>query len=176
MNRSSHPLSHRRLNALITALITALMFMPGVAAYAAATPGEQDLTELALPQKHDLFEYQIEGRPDPFSPFISEQAASNTPRPDEIIDPQERLSGMQLFEPGQLTLVAIVSVNNRPLAMVEDFTGKGYLLEKGVKVGKRGVVKTIEARRIIIEEVALTRTGKKIRSEFVMQLKNEGEQ
>ena len=83
---------------------------------------------------------------------------------------------MQLFEPGQLTLVAIVSVNNRPLAMVEDFTGKGYLLEKGVKVGKRGVVKTIEARRIIIEEVALTRTGKKIRSEFVMQLKNEGEQ
>ena len=122
-----------------------------------------------------LFEYQLEGRPDPFVPFISEEAANPSPRPDEIIDPQQQLHGMQLFEPGQLTLVAIISQGGRPLAMVEDFTGKGYLLREGIKVGKRGRVKAISERRVVIEETALTRTGKKIQSEFIMQLKNEGE-
>ncbi|MBC8209083.1 MAG: pilus assembly protein PilP [Desulfobulbaceae bacterium] len=165
-----------------TFLILPLVFITGAMnhhnSFAAETATDKGQVEQQAPQDktQELFEYLIEGRTDPFKPFITEQAASNTPDPDDIIDPQEQLSGMRLFEPGQLTLVAVVSVNNQPMAMVEDFTGKGYLIEKGLKIGKRGVVKRIEAARVIIEETALTRTGKKIKSEFVMQLKKEGEQ
>ena len=74
------------------------------------------------------FEYVLENRPDPFVPFISEKAASSTVDLNEIVDSSGPLTGMQLFEPGQLTLVALLKKNSEDVAMVEDFTGKGYIL------------------------------------------------
>lgn len=121
------------------------------------------------------FEYQLENRADPFVPFISEKAAVSSVNMDEIIDNAEPLTGMQLFEPGQLTLVALLKNGVENLAMVEDFTGKGYVLTIGAKVGKRGVVKNIAPQSVIIEETAVTRAGKKTVTEVVMLLKKEGE-
>jgi hypothetical protein len=122
------------------------------------------------------FEYILENRPDPFVPFITEKAASSTVDLNEIVDSSGPLTGMQLFEPGQLTLVALLKQNSEDVAMVEDFTGKGYILLEGTKIGRRGVVKDIASNTVIIEETAVTRAGKEIITQVVMTLKKEGEE
>jgi type IV pilus assembly protein PilP len=123
---------------------------------------------------HELFDYVIEGRSDPFIPFISEK--SQTAKMDEILPIKDQLTGMQLFEPGQLNLVAIVMVEDNDFAMVEDTTGKGYVLRSGMEIGKRGIVTSIQSNKVTIEETAFTRAGKKLTSNIVMLLKKEGEE
>ncbi len=123
------------------------------------------------------YEYQIENRPDPFVPFFTGETTNEpTVNPDEIIETKEKLTGMQLFEPGQLTLVALLKTQERYVAMVEDFTGRGYVIKEGMKIGRRGVVKDIMPNKVLIEEVAMTRAGKELRNEIVMALRKEGEE
>lgn len=142
------------------------------------TPGTENTpTEaMVLPKQpsDQLFEYLMENRPDPFTPFISEKATSANI--NEIIPVSQELSGMQLFEPGQLNLVAIVIAENNDFAMAEDTTGMGYILQTGMKIGKRGTITAIQANEVIIEETAFTRAGKKLTSKIVMLLKKEGEE
>ncbi len=121
-----------------------------------------------------LFEYLIEGRNDPFVPFISEK--SQAAKIDEILPVEDQLTGMQLFEPGQLNLVAIVMADENDFAMVEDTTGKGYILQTGMEIGRRGIVTSIQSNKVTIEETAFTRAGKKLTSNIVMLLKKEGEE
>ncbi|MDK9707036.1 MAG: pilus assembly protein PilP [Desulforhopalus sp.] len=125
------------------------------------------------PSSSVQFEYKLENRPDPFVPFITERATASTVDMDEIVDAGEPLTGMQLFEPGQLTLVALIKKGGENLAMVQDFTGKGYVLSEGTKVGRRGVVKNFTPQSVVIEETAVTRAGKKTVTEVVMLLKKE---
>ncbi len=123
------------------------------------------------------FEYQIENRPDPFVPFYTGEATTVPDLdPNEIIDVEDRLTGMQLFEPGQLNLVALMKVKGSYVAMVEDFKGQGYVIREGTKIGRRGTVKEIVSNKVLIEEVAITRAGKELRSEIVMALRKEGEE
>lgn len=122
-----------------------------------------------------VFTYQLEGRPDPFAPFISEKAVSAL-NMDDIVESEETLTGMQLFEPGQLKLVAIVFEKNAELAMVEDATGQGYAIRSGMKIGKKGIITTITPNQVIIEETSVTRSGKKLTKNIVMLLKKEGEE
>lgn len=119
-----------------------------------------------------VFSYQLEGRPDPFSPFITEKASSM----DEVVDNEDTLTGMQLFEPGQLKLVAIVLENNAEIAMVEDSAGQGYVVRPGMKIGKKGIVTSIGPNEMNIEETSVTRAGKKLINNIVMQLKKKGEE
>jgi type IV pilus assembly protein PilP len=119
------------------------------------------------------FSYQLGGRPDPFAPFITEKKASNM---DEIVESGETLTGMQLFEPGQLKLVAIVFENNTEIAMVEDAAGQGYAIRPGMKIGRKGKVTTIGPNQVEIEETSLTRAGKQLTNNIVMLLKKKGEE
>jgi type IV pilus assembly protein PilP len=139
---------------------------------------ENDTAKEAVPSNSinsKTFEYKLENRPDPFVPFISEKAAASNVDMDEVIDSGEPLTGMQLFEPGQLTLVALVKKGGENMAMVQDFTGKGYVLSEGTKIGRRGAVKKFMPQSVIIEETTVTRAGKKTVTEVVMLLKKEGE-
>lgn len=123
----------------------------------------------------NAFEYKLENRPDPFVPFISEKAATSNVDMDEVVESGEPLTGMQLFEPAQLTLVALIKKGSENMAMVQDSTGKGYVLSKGTKVGRRGIVKSFTPQSVIVEETTVTRAGKKTVNEVVMILKKEGE-
>ncbi len=166
----------RHLAALLSLFFLALCTQSALALDTAST----DIPEpLKLENKPITFNYVLEGRPDPFVPFITEKAASaSTSQVDmnEIVDSNDRLSGMQLFEPGQLNLVALMRSGSLNMAMVEDFTGKGYVISEGTKIGRRGVVKKIAPNTVVIEETAQTRAGKKIITEIVMILKKEGEE
>jgi len=132
--------------------------------------------QLTITDSKTQFEYILENRADPFVPFITEKAATSTVDMNEIIDDSGPLTGMQLFEPGQLTLVALLRKDRGDVAMVEDFTGKGYILLEGTKIGRRGVVKDIAPNTVVIEETAVTRAGKEIITRIVMTLKKEGEE
>ncbi len=137
---------------------------------------ENQPPQLTITESNTKFEYILENRADPFVPFITEKAATSSVDMNEIIDTSEPLTGMQLFEPGQLTLVALLKKEHGNVAMVEDFTGKGYILLKGTKIGRRGVVKDIAPNTVVIEETAVTRAGKEIITKIVMTLKKEGEE
>lgn len=123
----------------------------------------------------NAFEYQLEGRPDPFMPFLSPKVTTNID-PNEIISSGEILTGMQLFEPGQLTLVAIMQISNAYIAMVEDSTGKGYVLRQGIKIGEYGEITNIDSNRVYIIETKTTRAKKIIQTKIDMVLKTEGEE
>jgi type IV pilus assembly protein PilP len=158
--------------------VTPLLFLqvPVSAAVPAQTDSSAASMAKAAPQpvaittKKDTFTYRLEGRPDPFLPFLHEKSQTN---PDEIVDTHTQLTGMQLFEPGQLTLVALVVTPKQKFAMVQDVTGKGYIIKKGTKIGRRGVVKAIVPNRVIIEETAVTRSGRKLTNNIVMVLRKE---
>ena len=122
------------------------------------------------------YEYQVDDRSDPFAPFVQESAQTNPIVPDEIVENNEVLTGMQLFEPGQLTLVALMMTGGEAVAMVQDFTGRGYLIEEGMKIGRRGVITRITEDRVLVEETATTRSGKVLKNEIAMVLKREGEE
>ena len=175
---------HHRIRSCIHAasfIYTAcFIFLVGsaVSCFAQNSPAEDESAPqvpIAIKERVNTFEYLIEGRPDPFMPFITERAATSE-NPDEIIDPDQNLTGMQLFEPGQLTLVALLVSGENRFAMVQDFTGKGYVIEEGTKIGRRGVVADIIPNRVIIEEKAITRGGKTLTNKIAMVLKKEGEE
>jgi type IV pilus assembly protein PilP len=122
------------------------------------------------------YEYLVEGRQDPFRPFLSPKAATPTGLdPNEIVDDANELVGMQLFEPGQLTLAGVLLNGNTRLALVEDQTKKGYMIKLGTLIGRRGVVTEIEKSQVIITETAKTRAGKELNTTVIMKLNNEGE-
>ena len=118
----------------------------------------------------DEWEYVFENRPDPFLPFIELKVATkNIPDTDDVI-----LTGMQLFEPGQLTLVAIMYSSKNKVAMVEDVTGKGYVLNEGMLIGRYGVVNHINTNQVNITETREV-AGKDVVTPVVMRLNKEGD-
>lgn len=149
---------------------------------AQATTPPEDVLEPAVPllsqmeEKSQTFEYILEGRQDPFVPFITKKASTPKLNPNEIIDEDVELTGMRQFEPGQLTLVAVLETNNNKIAMVEDVTGKGYMLNEGTPIGRHGIVSTITLQQVVVTETAHTRAGKEIKNTIVMRLNKEGEQ
>lgn|GEM_PF-6755808 len=130
-------------------------------------PAKKTLEEvLAVP-----FGYRRDSRSDPFMPFITEQTGPKQMAPEE----DAPLAGMQLFEPGQLTLVAIMVAGQQTVAMAEDSTGMGHLLKVKDKIGRRGEVKAIVPNAVVIEEWSLTPSGVKRSTTTEMVLRKEGD-
>ena len=126
--------------------------------------------EKMLSGSSNTFVYKREGRPDPFMPFISEQVVQT-----EMVFEEEELTGMRQYEPGQLTLVALVFAEDGPLAMVQDSVGMGYVLREGTKIGRSGIVDLISSNMVIIKESFQTTSGKTRYNTVQMVLKKEGE-
>ncbi|MBA3014855.1 MAG: hypothetical protein KKD63_15105 [Proteobacteria bacterium] len=118
------------------------------------------------------FAYRRENRSDPFRPFLTEETGPTLRATEE----DAPLVGMQLFEPGQLTLVAILFSGEQTLAMVEDSTGMGHIIRVNDKIGRRGEVKSIVSNAVIIEEWSLTTSGTKRVMTNEMVLRKEGDQ
>lgn len=122
------------------------------------------------------YSYKHEGRHDPFKPFVTAKAVSQALLdPNEIVDENLDLSGMQMFEPGQLTVVGVMLTSHEPLALVEDQTKKGYIIKIGTLIGKRGIVTSIDDQKVIVTETAKTRSGKEVKSTIAMKMKKEGD-
>ncbi len=155
-----------------------LLSIPGFICNAGAE--ETDVATEPQPIEFDAegseaYEYQLEERSDPFSPFLVGKSAKIASKRDEIIDEGETPTGMQLFEPGQLKLVAIITSETFKMAMVEDVTGQGYIIKEGIPIGKRGTVTEIKEEQVLITEIAKTRSGRELVNTVIMRLNKEGE-
>jgi len=134
------------------------------------------LIQQGLIDRPDTYTYNHVGRSDPFKPFLSPLVAAPIEQdPNEILENNQELSGMQLFEPGQLTLVGVLLTPSQEIAFVEDQSKKGYTLKVGTPIGKRGIVSKIELDKIIVEETAKTRSGQEIKNTIFMKLNKDGD-
>ena len=130
------------------------------------------LEELLESMKTEEFTYETEGRPDPFKPFISEKVIQSI---DDNNQEPETLTGMRQFEPGQLTLVAIMFTESNPMAMVEDSSHRGYIIRRGTKLGKSGIVSDILPNQVIIKQLSYSMAREKKYRTVEMTLRKEGE-
>lgn len=126
--------------------------------------------------------YRPEGKIDPFLPLFSSEKVA--PEPEKAAEGGEKAQAaaeeeekhvprtpLEKMDLGQLKLVAIVLADSGNRAMVQDATGKGYVLTKGTYIGiKQGFVKEILADRVIVEEKEKDLYGKKVLREKEMML------
>jgi type IV pilus assembly protein PilP len=95
--------------------------------------------------------FNPKGKPDPFEPFIRDegQQVAKTMKAKKRT-PQTPLEQIDL---GQLKLVAIVASPSGNRALVEQSSGKGYILKPGTYVGlNSGKVVEITIEKVMIEE------------------------
>ncbi len=119
--------------------------------------GQQALA--ALPKKHSPSavsaadsDYDPKGKIDPFLPIFKAQTdeTSKKKRPRIRSQPPTPLEKIDL---SQLKLVSILTRPSGKLAMVEEASGKGYLVKKGTLMGiNMGKVVKIQKDRLQIEE------------------------
>ena len=106
--------------------------------------------EKAQPDK-EPYSYTSAGKPDPFVPLIADILA-NSKAPASERD-KEYLTPLQKYELKDLKLVAVVVSDNEPTAMLEDPTGYGYFVRKGMLVGPNdGVVERVIPNGLVIKE------------------------
>lgn len=109
------------------------------------------------------YAYSPAGKPDPFKPFIQLTAVrgqSSVP-----------LTPLQKYEVNQLKLVAIIASPDGNVALVEDGTGKGFFLKRGVAIGKNdGKVTKILRDRVVVEEVFQDIYGQTKTQEVILHL------
>jgi len=96
--------------------------------------------------------YDPKGKADPFKPFLLSQKASAEGSSEVKRKPLTPLQKMALSEI-QAGLRAIIWGKMGNKALVEDATGKGYVLTVGTYVGQNdGIVKKILEDRVVVEE------------------------
>ena len=117
------------------------------------------------------WKYDPTGKPDPFKPFILASAATEE-TPVVVHRQLTPLQKMPLSEI-QAGLKAIIWGQLGNKALVEDATGKGYVVQEGTYVGQHdGIVKKIYQDRIIVEEYRRDPAkGKLEPTEVVLKLK-----
>ena len=122
---------------------------PTGASSSAASASSAATTELATTDTG--WKYDPTGKPDPFKPFILASAATEE-APTVVRRQLTPLQKMPLSEI-QAGLKAIIWGQLGNKALVEDATGKGYVVQEGTYVGQHdGIVKKIYQDRIIVEE------------------------
>lgn len=131
-------------------------------------------TQQALPatdlRGYHQFDYKFEDRPDPFLPFFDDK---EPPPEEKKIDPNQILTELQKFEPGQLKLVAVLGFKDKNIAMLEDVTGKGHLAEQGMGIGRHGIVTSIEPDVLLVTETYETTTGRKVVNKISLHMQQQ---
>lgn len=161
---------------LLTTLFV-ILGLQGMNVFAAEEEVAEEQKELKFTEKmaailfqepSDYFVYKRQGRTDPFVSFIKEKVAVT-------MTPVEELTGMRKFEPGQLSVVAIVMSPGDKVAMVQDSNNQGYMIRAGILLGRTGVVEAIVPNKVIVKNYTYNLAGDKIYKTVEMVLNQERE-
>ncbi len=139
---------------------------PAVAPPVSQTEQKPVVTESAQPQF-----YSAKGKIDPFLPLIrtEEKAVAGTDVREK--KPQRVLTPLEKLDLSQIRLVAVVLAESDNLAMVEETSGKGYVVRIGTYIGKNeGRVEKILKDRIVIKEVVKNFRGETVSHSREMKL------
>ncbi|WP_321494633.1 pilus assembly protein PilP [uncultured Desulfobacter sp.] len=108
-----------------------------------------------------MAKYDSKDRVDPFIPLIAEKDTSAGSGFPDNLKPDRPLTPLETLELSQVKLVAVVEMQGRTIAMVEDAGGKGYEVTVGTYIGpKGGRVASITMEGIKIEEKVKDYQGK----------------
>ena len=109
------------------------------------------------------FTYDPAGKPDPFVPLIAEMHTNKQLSRAAVSAavPEADLTPLQKYDLSEFKLVAIIlQGNSEPTAMVEDKAGYGYIIKKGLLIGKNnGIIKEISAIGVVIDEKTVDAAG-----------------
>ena len=139
---------------------------PGPAAKAGA-PKPAAVAEQA-PAPAPTYVYNPVGKRDPFRSPDAEPATQAALASASCNEPLCR------FDIDQLTLVAVVSGDANPLAMVQDPAGRGYFVRRNTRVGRQGgKVTQIMSDAVVITEYFTTPDGKTTANPVTLAIKSE---
>jgi len=103
-----------------------------------------------MPETTDL--YNPEGKLDPFESLFKKESASLAVG-NKKIQQRKPLTPLERINLSQLTLVGIIQAPSGNRALVQETTGKGYVVKNGTYIGTNsGKIVEILKDRIIIEE------------------------
>lgn len=121
--------------------------------------------------------YNPEGKLDPFASLYKEKPAAIPTGHQIPLEPKRPLTPLEKVDLSQLKLVAIIRAQSGNVALVEEASGKGYVIKKGTYIGTRsGKVGKILPDRIIVEEESEDFSGKVSVREIEVKLNPSGEE
>ncbi len=121
------------------------------------------------------FGYDPKGRTDPFVPLVRDEPVKvEKEAPVDakgVVIPERTKTPLEKIELSQLKLRAIIRASSGNKALVEEATGKGYIITKGTYIGRRdGKVTKILKDRVVVEELIENFEGKMIATEKEIKL------
>ena len=138
---------------------------PPASAAKATAPKPVAVAE-AAPPPAPTYVYNPVGKRDPFRSPDAEPATQAALANANCNEPLCR------FDIDQLTLVAVVSGDANPLAMVQDPAGRGYFVRRNTRVGRQGgKVTQIMSDAVVITEYFTTPDGKTTANPVTLAIK-----
>lgn len=114
---------------------------------------KKEQSEVLHAQQGNTEEYDPTGKINPFLPFVTDDSEKSIEKTDETKKKREPLTPLERIDIGQLRLTAITRMPNGNIALVEEASGKGYVLNEGTYIGlNSGKVISILTDKVIIEE------------------------
>jgi type IV pilus assembly protein PilP len=113
--------------------------------------GSQQLVS-SVGKKPSYF-YDPTGKADPFRPLFATEAERVVPAQQKVTRQRLPLTPLQRIDLGQFKLVGIILSRGGNKALVEEPSGKGYIISKGTYIGQNfGRVKRILKDKVVVEE------------------------
>ena len=117
----------------------------------------------ALLNLHAQAPYDAKGKVDPFEALLRDESASVAAGAKLKAKKREPQSPLEKIDLGQLKLVGIIAAPSGNRALVEESSGKGYILREGTYVGlNSGKVVNIAIDKVLVEEEFEDAYGKTI--------------
>ncbi len=132
----------------------------------AGSAGDQPVSGLVEESRNIAVGYDPAGRIDPFEPLFREESTAETASASKGKRPKRKpQTPLERVAISQLKLSAVMRTAKGNSAIVEDASGKGYVIRKGTYIGLHsGQVVKIDKDRVMIEEEL-----ENIMGEFVIQ-------
>ena len=105
--------------------------------------------------------YSRKGRNDPFEPFLHEPEPQAPAGSEAKLNQRVPQTPLEKIDLAQLKLTGVLRAENKTRALVQEVSGKGYIVDEGTYIGnKGGQVSKILKDRITVSEKALDVFGK----------------
>ena len=118
-----------------------------------STPDERTVSSKILLSRNTQPVYNPEGKIDPFLPLFREKPRTG----GNILIPFDtgriKSTALEKIDLSQLTLTGIILAARGNMGLVQEASGKGYVIAKGTYIGTRGgKVTRIQKGKVIVEE------------------------
>ncbi|MGZ3458448.1 MAG: pilus assembly protein PilP [Archangium sp.] len=118
-----------------------------------------------------VYNYNPVGKRDPFRSPIEDMVRENTQTGPQQVACNEALCQWDI---DQLKLVAVVSGDANPLAMVEDPMGRGHIVRRNTRMGRQGGKVTQILRDEVIVTETITTPERVVYNPVKLELKQDG--